>query len=285
MPTGEEMRSLTQQIEGAYDARIGDIGRIRKEVSNGRQALKMQLSALDKSHRAMAAKLHADLARGHTALAGSTAAFLKELDTAQQEMAREQKTALGRGRAALATQVTGQLKDLSATRGAMARQQRGNLIKGRFDLATAVINQLKGIHTARKTMANRQKHTLSKGRAELAANTASMIGDMRGDRTAAGAEWRKLGLNLSAKRGGAKQPRSRPSRAPISTPAFGAEMPAGGDSMRPQVFEYLAGHPDGTRMTELEMEFGIPRIQMAKVLKNLMEDSKVEKRDLLYFAV
>jgi hypothetical protein len=38
-------------------------------------------------------------------------------------------------------------------------------------------------------------------------------------------------------------------------------------------------------MTELEKEFGVARIQMARVIRNLMDENKVEKRNLLYFAV
>lgn len=47
------------------------------------------------------------------------------------------------------------------------------------------------------------------------------------------------------------------------------------------MFEYLADHPDGTRMVELGREFGVAHIQMAGILKNLMGDNKVEERDLL----
>ncbi len=52
-----------------------------------------------------------------------------------------------------------------------------------------------------------------------------------------------------------------------------------------KVFAYLANHPDGTKLAELEKEFGVARIQIAKVIRDLMDDNKVEKRDLLYFAI
>ena len=55
-------------------------------------------------------------------------------------------------------------------------------------------------------------------------------------------------------------------------------------AVRDRVFNYLASRPDGTRLIELEQEFGLARIQMARVIKSLMDDKKVEKRDLLYFA-
>jgi len=56
-------------------------------------------------------------------------------------------------------------------------------------------------------------------------------------------------------------------------------------ALRDQVFEYLANHPDGTRLVELEGEFGIARIQIAKVVRNLINENKVEKRGSLYFAI
>ncbi|MFH1560625.1 MAG: hypothetical protein ABID84_04365 [Chloroflexota bacterium] len=50
-------------------------------------------------------------------------------------------------------------------------------------------------------------------------------------------------------------------------------------------FEYLAHHPYGTRLTELEQEFGLGRFQAARVVRHLMNEGKAEKRDLLYFAI
>ena len=54
---------------------------------------------------------------------------------------------------------------------------------------------------------------------------------------------------------------------------------------RDQIFKYLANHPDGTRMPELEEEFGVACIQIVRVLKNLMDKNKVERQNLLYFAI
>ena len=52
-----------------------------------------------------------------------------------------------------------------------------------------------------------------------------------------------------------------------------------------QVFTYLAKHPDGTRLTELEEEFGLSRIQAVKALHAMADAHKIEKRDQLYFAI
>jgi len=55
--------------------------------------------------------------------------------------------------------------------------------------------------------------------------------------------------------------------------------------LRDRVFAYLADHPDGTRLVELEEEFGLTRIEMARVIRALIDDNKVEKLELLYFAI
>lgn len=72
-----------------------------------------------------------------------------------------------------------------------------------------------------------------------------------------------------------------PSKKVAASPV--EEVPVG--ELRDRVFAYLADHPDGTKLVELEEEFGVARIQIAKVIRALMDDNKVEKRDLLYFAI
>jgi predicted DNA-binding transcriptional regulator len=56
-------------------------------------------------------------------------------------------------------------------------------------------------------------------------------------------------------------------------------------TLRDVIFEYLAEHPDGARLTDMEREFGMARIQIATALRGLIDDNKVEKRDLVYFAI
>jgi len=68
-----------------------------------------------------------------------------------------------------------------------------------------------------------------------------------------------------------------------AAPTVVKEAPIGG--LRDRVFAYLANHTNGTKLTELEEEFGIARIEMARVVRELMDDNKVEKREQLYFAI
>ncbi len=52
-----------------------------------------------------------------------------------------------------------------------------------------------------------------------------------------------------------------------------------------RLFTYLANHPDGVKLAEMEEEFGEARIRIANVLRSLMDENKVGKRDLLYFVI
>jgi len=55
-------------------------------------------------------------------------------------------------------------------------------------------------------------------------------------------------------------------------------------TLRDVVIGYLAERPDGARLTDMEREFGMARIQIAAALRGLIDDNKVQKRDLVYFA-
>ena len=173
---------------------------------------------------------------------------LSELNAAHQAMANEQRATLAKGRAYLASNVGNQLKELDGAHQAMAHQQRADLSKGRVDLAVGEVGRKSGVNDWMKDVAT----------AHAAAHD----------------EWQKLAAAMQAKRG-----------VPAAGKKAGAKVgPEFGD-LRDKVFAYLADHPDGARMTELEKEFGVARIQMAKVVRHLTDENKVAKRDLVYFAI
>lgn len=51
------------------------------------------------------------------------------------------------------------------------------------------------------------------------------------------------------------------------------------------VFRYLASHPDGTRLVELDQEFAARCIQARQTLRHLIDEGKAEKRGPRYFAI
>ncbi|MDD5094843.1 MAG: hypothetical protein PHV74_10760 [Dehalococcoidia bacterium] len=99
-----------------------------------------------------------------------------------------------------------------------------------------------------------------------------LLDECRGNREAAAAAWDKLaGIVMQ--------------QTPVTPDEPVRKNGDGASKLHDEVFNYLVGHHDGARMTELEERFGVPRIKMAMVLKSLMGDNKVQKQSKLYFAV
>ena len=103
-----------------------------------------------------------------------------------------------------------------------------------------------------------------------------LLGEVKAERGKAAAAWLEL-ANVMQAEPAKKEAMAKAEPVEMATPETTA--------LNDQVFAYLADHPDGTRMTELEEEFGVARIKMARLLKELMDENKAEKRDMLYFAI
>jgi len=162
--------------------------------------------------------------------------------------------------AQLRERVKADLKEFGDSRAAMGRGLRADLAKGRADLIRDV---------------RQQRADLAKGRADLikdvrqrSAEVNAWIKEVANAHADARGEWQNLTITMQARRAGTAAP-----------------SPPVEEELRNRVFTYLANHPDGIRMAELEQVFGVPRIQMAGVLKSFIAQNKVQKRGLLYFAI
>ena len=113
-------------------------------------------------------------------------------------------------------------------------------------------------------------------------DVSAMLKGFREEQAGVRDEWQKMSATMQSKRGGV----AVAVKPPIEEIAEGAaEVTPETAALREQVFEYLANHPDGAKLVELAEEFGVARIQIGKVIRSLMDENKVEKRVLLYFAV
>jgi len=297
MPTREEMRSLTDDIIGSYEDRIVGITQLRATV-------KMDLKGFQDSRTAMTKELRADLAKGEEGRLGEARALKQELVGG----VAERKSA-----------VSAQLKELDATHAAMSREVRADLKKERQALASearefmgelgravaegkaAVKALLSEFDDAHATMSKELKADLSKVAPALReseserkrtstqeisqrkSGVGTMLRELHEEQAGVRDEWQILSTIMREKRGGTVL-KVEPPVEEIAEKEAVEVTPETAD-IRNQVFEYLANHPDGTRLVELEQEFGVARIKVARLLKNLMDENKVEKQELLYFAI
>jgi hypothetical protein len=158
-------------------------------------------------------------------------------------------------------------------------------------------------------MAQRQREDLERGPAELTrverqrkSEVKTWLEDVAATHARAQAAWRDLVATTGARRAGAVVLADAPPEAPphlvvrAAAPSITADedvvaMVVVGEvttefaSLSDRVFVYLANHPDGTRLTELEREIGLSRFQAARAVRHLMDEGKAEKRDFRYFAI
>ena len=266
MLTREEMSSLAEEIVGSYADRIATIADLRETVKLELRESRIHLQELRDFRIAMGKEIRADLARSvanrRREVANILKGFgieLKELSRAHSIMSKELKANLARGVADLKHELGAMLNGFGQAHAAMSKEMRADLARGAANRKRDVGNMLKGFGTELK--------------------------EIRSELTGARDEWQILTATMQAQRVGPAV-EVKP-RAPVEgvVEEEAAEIIPETTALRDRVFEYLANHPDGTKMTGLEQEFGVARIQMAKVIKSLMDENKVEKRELLYFAI
>jgi hypothetical protein len=152
------------------------------------------------------------------------------------------------------------------------------------------------------------RETLAKVHSDLAlaerqrkSQVKTWMEELATDHAAVRDEWQNLAATMRAKRAGAvavveaplevaPAPRAVEEVAPAAPVEEEEEAAEVGEvteeltSLSSRVFEYLANHPDGARLTEVEREFGLGRFQAARVVRHLMNEGKAKKEGLLYFA-
>lgn len=282
---------LRANLAKSEEERLGEARALKQELVRGvtdrKSAVSIQLHELDAAHAAMSKELKADLSKVCPALI--------EEEKKRQSEAREFKGELIRLVAEEKAAVKARLGEFDSAHDAMTTELKAELAKVRPALAEEERKRRSESREFRGQLAG----VIAEGKAAARARLKEFADLQAGVRD----EWQKLGTTMRAKRGmpalEVKPPEAvvPPVEEVVAPPAeevpeeeamARAEAPEVTPEMaelRDRVFAYLADHPDGTRMTELEEEFGLARIQMARVLRTLMDDNKVEKRDLLYFAI
>lgn len=201
-------------------------------------------------------------------------ADLKEFQDSRAVMARDLRADLAKSVATRKAAVSSQLKELDAAHASMSRELKADLAKVRPALEEE--------DRKRQSEAREFRGELGRAVAQGKAATQALLRDFGEEQAGVRDEWQKMTATMQSKRGGVAGAVKPPIKeiaeeAASMTPEIAA--------LREKVFEYLANHPDGTKLVELAEKLGVARIQVAKVVRSLIDENKVEKRDLLYFAV
>lgn len=148
----------------------------------------------------------------------------------------------------------GSLGRMAEERRSMVRSQRAELSRARLDLARA--------ERTRRNDTNAWRKALVRGRGAVTSpeRNVAAVPQLEKDRPSASGEV-----------------------SPTEATRPGRSMAEPSD-LYERVMRYLAARPEGTRLVALEREFGLSRIQMARVVRRLIDGKRLKKRDLLYFS-
>jgi len=312
MAIAEAMRDLTKDIAASYDLRVAGIGEIKKEVKGLQGEAQELVKGFHSSHEEMAAKLREELSKSKGSLKTDVRGMLNDFQTAHKQASAELREELSEAEKNRKSEVEGILRDAQELvkgfhssheeMAAKLREELSEAEKNRKSEVEGILRDaqelVKDFSVTRGQASGQLRKELEEHRREIKSETAEILNDARkargetkADLKEASAAWQGLASTMQQKRAGikvalkveeAKVEVSEEEAVAKAEPAAVTPEIAG---LKDRVFEYLADHPDGTRMVELEREFDVARIQMARMLKNLMGDNKVEKRDLLYFAI
>ena len=276
MGRSDDVISLNREVVSSYETRVKAIGQLvtdtntllddlsKEDVERKKNTSKL-LGDFRADHEEMSARLKTDLAKVGPELTQAEAGRVKQSQTEIEER-------MG--------QVTKLLGDFRADHEEMSARLKADLAKVGPELTQA--------ETGRAKQAQIEIN-------ERVTSVRELLDELKTERDKTATAWQGLVNVMQAKRGIAAPPVAEPSKEEAMAKAEPVEMATAeteanealdeSEAMSDQVLAYLAGHLDGTRMTELEEEFGVARIKMARLLKELMDENKAEKRDMLYFAI
>jgi len=283
--------------------RIGQAGADLKqrqaEVKDMINQVAKLLSDLNAAHEDMSISLKADLTKIKPELAQAEVERVRQTGDELREMVAQIHAILEKVRPDLSQAESERAKQTEAELKEMSARLKADLARVKLTLAKEETDRVKRSQIMIK---------------ERVTAVDELLGEVKAERGKAAAAWLELVNVMQAEAepepGMAAPPVTEPAKEEAMAKAEPVEMAtaeivaneapdeeeavAEGKSvekmpettaLNDQVLAYLADHLDGTRMTELEEKFGVARIKMARLLKELMDENKAEKRDMLYFAI
>ncbi|MDP2727667.1 MAG: hypothetical protein Q8P59_09000 [Dehalococcoidia bacterium] len=294
MPALESMQMLTQEIIETHRERVGSTRALK--TSGG-----AMLTELHNSHRAMSKNMHDSLARGEAARKPVVVGMLKGFDRTHEAMSKGLRAGLSQDAADRRTAIETMLLSLDEAHQAMAKTLQADLAQTQRRRKATLKTMLSGFDGAHRAMSKGLRASLARSGADCRAVVAAELKEFRKEQAQTRKEqaavhiaWQRMMTTLQSGNGGATAQTIMPPSPVEVTPAAAAparpvqetvEETAEFVALRNRVFKYLANRPDGARLVEMESEMGASRFQMSRALRSLMDENKVEKRDLLYFAI
>ncbi|MDP2960594.1 MAG: hypothetical protein Q8N71_04135 [candidate division Zixibacteria bacterium] len=245
MPIASQIKSLTEDIEASYGARVVAVSDIIKETHQ-------TLGSFHRAHQKMAGDLR------------------DSLSTSERERMKDFATLIGDIKAAVESiekDTTDLLSKFAQEHKEMARVLSSSLDESESTRIAEFKEMLKSIQSRQK---------------EREEETAELLSDYQKDLSETKRHWQNLAKIMAAKRAGKPVPTPRAEMGVSKAVKEEAEEAFEGGEMKERVLAVIRAHPGGITLPEIGKALRVAYIRASKPLKELLMGMKVTKRDSEY---
>lgn len=301
MPIANQIKSLTEDIEASYGARVTAVSDIIRET----QAF---LGSSHRTHKKMAEDLRTSLSENNADRVGEvrrmrtnnlkelkeTAQSLKELaqklaeflSSAEDERKKEFVHLFGEIKAAVGDiekDTAQMLSNYKSDHKEMATKLRGSLTRETKDRINQVRDLLSDFAQKHQGAATSLRSELSSFQRNLSKTVGEMRVDFASDHQQAQTHWQNLTKVMAAKRAGKSIPGARAEMGVPKAAKVEAEEAFEGGELKARALAVIQAHPGGITLPEVGKALKVAYIRVAKPLKELLVEMRVTKRDSEYF--
>lgn len=308
MPIASQVKSLTEDIEASYGARVAAVSDIIKETQQN-------LGSFRHAHQRMASDLRGFLSSDLTGRVtwvqkrrAENVKELKEMAKNLKEMAKNLSEHLSLSEKERVEEATALLRKIKGVVGTIEKDIANTLSDFRSshkEMAAGLkaalsretkerINKVKDLQTKFTQEQKERASSLDRELSSFRRNLEKMVEEMRtdffSDHCQARTHWQNLAKVMAAKRAGKPIPGARAEMG-VSTAVKAkaektfqeGEEKTFQEGLKVGVLAVVQAHPGGIRLTEIGKALNVAYIRVTKPLKQLVVEMRITKRDSEYF--
>ncbi len=300
MNIANQMKSLVEDIEASYGARVVAVSDIVKENHQ-------TLGSFHRAHKRMADDLKSSLSADNADRVDEVgkvraeniktrAGNIKELKEMIQELAKflsssekerieEFTTLIGEIKGAVKAiekDTAEMLADFRSNHRKMSGAQRAELVKITKERIEEVSKKLSEFGREHQEMARQLRGELSSVQKKLERIVREMRAPVIADLKEARRNWQNLAKVMAAKRTGKSIPSPKAEMGVPTAVKEEAEEAFAGGELKDRVLRVVQAHPGGIKLSKIGKILQVAYIQAAKPIKDLLSEVKITKRDSEY---
>lgn len=264
MPIANQIKSLAEDIEASYGARVATVSDIVKETHQ-------TLGGFHRAHQKMADDLRASLSISERGRLEEFATLIRDIKAAVKAI--EKDTAETRA------ENVRELKEMAHKLAEFLSSSE----KERLEEFADFMNGVKGAVGAisRDTAQMRADHV--KELKEMAKEVEEMLRGFANDQRQARTHWQNLAKVMAAKRAGKPIPKPTAEMGVPAAVKEEAEEAFATGELKAEALKVLQAHPGGMTLPQVGKALNVAYIRVAKPLKELVMEMRATKRDSEYF--